>query len=137
MFYPMLVMVLWTLTILLIAFSARWRSVTSGRVKLSSYRLLDRGDLPEFVMKTTRNYANLFELPVLFYAACVTCLALSLSGSWLYYSAWAYVLFRILHSLIHISSNNVKHRLAMFMCSNACLMVLWINVGLAYRQLAG
>lgn len=132
MFYPMLSLVAWTLLILLIAFNARVRSVKTGQVSLGSYRLLDRGDLPEFVMKTTRNYANLFELPVLFYAGCITCLALNLTTPALVYCAWAYVLFRIIHSLIHIGVNNVKLRLGAFMLSNIALLVMWVLIVLAY-----
>ncbi len=128
MLYPMIAMVIWTFVVLLIAFKARVQSLKSGQVTLGSYKLLDRGDLPEQVMKTTRNYLNLFEMPVLFYAGCLTCLILNLDTPMLVYSGWAYVFFRVVHSIIHIGGNNVRHRLYAFMLSNICLLSIWVNI---------
>jgi hypothetical protein len=36
----------------------------------------------------------------------------------------------VLHSVIHLSYNNVLHRLTAFSCSNAALVVLWVLAGL-------
>ncbi len=131
MLYPMLTLVLWTFVMLAVTFFNRAHSLSSGQVSLGSYKLLDRGDLPERVVKSTRNYANLFEMPVLFYAGCGTALALGLNMPLLGYAAWAYVLLRIAHSVIHISYNNVWHRMVAFMLSNISLMILWLAVLLA------
>ena len=43
-----------------------------------SLRLFDATKVPAEVIKTTRHLANLFELPVLFYVACLTALLLQL-----------------------------------------------------------
>ena len=40
--------------------------------------------------------------------------------------AWAYVACRALHSLIHLTYNNVLHRLAAFAAGNVVLLVIWI-----------
>ena len=45
--------------------------------------------------------------------------------------AWAYVACRALHSLIHLTYNNVLHRLAAFAASNVVLLVIWIRLVLA------
>lgn len=45
--------------------------------------------------------------------------------------AWAYVACRALHSLIHLTYNNVVHRLATFAASNLVLLAIWIRVVLA------
>jgi hypothetical protein len=69
---------------------------------------------------------NLLELPVLFY---VVCLMLYVSmGAWpiAVKLAWAYVFFRIVHSLIHLTYNRVIHRLGAFALSNAALIALWV-----------
>jgi hypothetical protein len=44
--------------------------------------------------------------------------------------AWGYVALRALHSLIHLSYNNVIHRLSFFALSNFVLMALWVVFGL-------
>jgi hypothetical protein len=74
-----------------------------------------------------RNYMNLLELPMLFYVVCVlnyvtspTVAAATLA------LAWSYVGLRALHSLIHLTYNNVMHRLAPFVASNVVLAALWV-----------
>jgi hypothetical protein len=42
--------------------------------------------------------------------------------------AWAYVAARALHSLIHLTYNNVFHRLAAFAASAVVLLVIWIRL---------
>jgi hypothetical protein len=44
---------------------------------------------------------------------------------WLVLGAWAYVALRIVHSVIHCTSNRVMQRLAAFMGGFALLVGLW------------
>jgi hypothetical protein len=45
--------------------------------------------------------------------------------------AWAYVACRALRSLIHLTYNNVFHRLAAFAASYVMLLAIWIRLVLA------
>jgi hypothetical protein len=45
--------------------------------------------------------------------------------------AWAYVACRALHSLIHLTYNNVFHRLAAFAAGYVVLLAIWIRLVLA------
>ena len=40
--------------------------------------------------------------------------------------AWAYVAIRAVHSAIHLTYNNVMHRLTAFALSNFVLMAFWV-----------
>ena len=40
--------------------------------------------------------------------------------------AWVYVALRALHSVIHLTYNNVIHRLIPFALSNLVLMAFWV-----------
>ena len=40
--------------------------------------------------------------------------------------AWAYVAFRLAHTAVHLTSNNVMHRLAAFGLSMAVLAAMWV-----------
>ena len=71
------------------------------------------------------NFQNLFETPVLFYALCAMALAQQRIPDWLVAGAWAYVALRVVHSLIHCTSNRVMQRLAAFMASFALVVGLW------------
>jgi hypothetical protein len=52
--------------------------------------------------------------------------------------AWTYVTWRVIPSAIHLSYNNVRHRLTAFALSHAVLNTLWIVAGLhvASRSIA-
>ena len=71
------------------------------------------------------NFRNLFELPVLLFAICpalyvtghVTSLQLGL--------AWAFVLSRCAHSLIHVTYNRVMHRFQAYLLGMVCVFAMW------------
>jgi len=39
--------------------------------------------------------------------------------------AWLFVLSRIVHAAIHVTSNNVNHRFAVFAVGVALLLMMW------------
>ena len=71
------------------------------------------------------NFRNLFETPVLFYAAALTIYAVHLSSPLYVALAWGYVALRLVHSLIHCTYNKVMHRLQAFIASFVVLWVIW------------
>ena len=75
------------------------------------------------------NFRNLFEAPVLFYAAMLAAIALH-GGAWgLLLLAWLYVALRLVHSVIHCTYNRVKHRFVAYLASTIVLFVIWCAVG--------
>ena len=110
----MYAMVLLTLGIGIIAVITRFRSVIVGEVKPKAYLLMN-GEFSKPVIATTRCFNNQFELPVLFYAAGLACIAMEIpqSGSMLIL-AWVFVALRVLHALIHITYNHLLHRIIAF-----------------------
>ncbi len=75
--------------------------------------------------RASDNFRNLFEVPVLFYAAVfvamwadrVTPVSIAL--------AWAFVLLRVLHSAVHCTYNRVMHRFALFVTGALVLFAWW------------
>ena len=78
-----------------------------------------------------RHYGNLFELPTLFYAACITAFVIAGVGMWTLVLAWAYVAARVVQSLVHMTSNNTNARGGAFVLGMVCMIALWVNVGMA------
>jgi hypothetical protein len=74
---------------------------------------------------------NLLELPVLFYVACIVVYMTDTVSAATVGLAWAFVAARVLHSVIHLTYNNVMHRLTVFTASNFVLVALWIAAGVA------
>ena len=121
----MYAMVLLTLGIGIIAVITRFRSVIAGEVKPKAYLLMD-GEFSKPVITTTRCFNNQFELPVLFYAAGLACIAMGIpqSGSVLIL-AWIFVALRLIHALIHITYNHLLHRSIAFWSGFLVLIALW------------
>ena len=87
---------------------------------------------PAYIGNIGRNFVNLLEMPVLFYALVALHLAGDIEVSSLQLTlAWAYVALRYLHSLIHITINNLGLRFLAHRISAIVLVVLWVNFGLA------
>jgi hypothetical protein len=80
------------------------------------------------------NFRNLFELPVLFYVAVLITLILLIQDAWLVSLAWAYVILRTVHSFIHCTYNNVRHRFTAYAASCLVLFMFWVQ--LAWYTLA-
>lgn len=128
-FLPMLVVVALTF----VAF-VRMAAARSGIIKTMEpgyYRAHIGEPEPEVARAAVRHYDNLFELPTLFYAACLTAFVVATVTRWTLIFAWAYVAARVVQSLIHITYNNPAHRGGSFVLSMLFMLALWINVGLA------
>lgn len=110
--------------VMLVTFWARVQSIRSGALRLS-YDPIDKGaEPPPLVAKTTNHFANLFEMPVLFYVVVVLLITLQVQSQVAVIAAWLFVGFRALHALVHITYNNVNHRLLAFSLSNICIVTI-------------
>ncbi|HUJ46146.1 MAG TPA: MAPEG family protein [Rhizomicrobium sp.] len=124
---PMGALALLTFLVLLFVPVRRFRAAFAGQVGAGDFRYGESSRVPGEVSIPNRNYMNLLELPVLFYVVCVLNYITSPTVSGLTLAlAWAYVGLRVMHSLIHLTYNNVMHRLAAFAASNFVLMAMWI-----------
>lgn len=124
MLYPLFAMVLVTFAVAVYLFRLRVKAVKSGEVRLSQFRL-NNGEIPESMAKAARNYTNLFEVPMLFYTAGAIAIALGIQVPAMIITAWIFVLARIAHSWIHLTGNNVIHRMRAYMLGNICVLVIW------------
>ena len=124
----MFMLVILTTVIMVLTTRVRIGSVRSGEVPQSYYSLMDGHDVPEIITKTTRNFSNLFEVQTLFYAGGAVYLALDQTAQLPVISAWIFVAARVLHSIIHLSYNNVMHRLVIFSIGNLAVLVMWLGI---------
>ena len=75
------------------------------------------------------NLMNLFEIPVLFYVATMAIYVLQLVDVYYVCLSWVFVALRYLHSLIHLSYNNVLHRGLPYLVSTTLLWLIWFRIG--------
>ena len=90
MLYPLFFMVMLTFVIMLFTLRIRLASVRRGEVSLS-YFSISQGKVSDLVIKTCRDVANFFEVPVLLYAAGVLYVVQEMSQSIPVTLAWLFV----------------------------------------------
>jgi hypothetical protein len=125
-FQPVFALVMLTFLVLLRIPFVRIRAARQRRVRASDFRLGESPAVPPDVVIPNRNYMNLLELPILFYVLALTLFVTQHVDDLQLAFAWMYVALRALHSLVHLTYNNVLHRLTLFAQSNVLLSIMWL-----------
>ncbi len=124
---PVFVLILWTFTISLIMAYGRVRFTKNPQDAAHTKDL--RGSLPDWVERTSDNYNHLFEQPVAFYAITISIALISNFDPFMIQLAWAFVILRIIHSLVQLTFNLVLLRFCLFATG-------WLIIAfMAYSQL--
>ncbi len=124
--YPVFALACWTSLVLLQIPIARFRAGARREIRTEDFKYGESASVPPYVSIPNRNYMNLLEVPVLFYVVCLLSYVTGGASPLMLAIAWAYVALRVVHSLIHLSYNNVMHRLTAFASSNLLLIALWV-----------
>ncbi|MDJ0938210.1 MAG: MAPEG family protein [Woeseiaceae bacterium] len=85
----------------------------------------------EDVACAANNLRNLFELPVIFYALCLYLFVTNGVDPLHVISAWAFLGFRVLHSLVHCTINVVMLRFVFYVLGAAALWFMLARVLIA------
>jgi hypothetical protein len=104
----------------------RFGAVRSGLVRGEDFKFGESARVPGHVSIPNRDYMNLLELPLLFYVVGLLYFVTNRVSATPLVLSWIYVGLRYLHSAIHLTYNNVIHRLIAFASSNFVLLALWI-----------
>lgn len=135
--YPMAAMVLLTLIVMIRMVLLRIAAVRRGEIDAYFYKTYqgEKGETRK-VAQHNRHFVNLFENPVLFYAACLAAMVTSQSSQSIIWLAWAYVATRIVHTIIHLGSNKIYPRMAIYGASWVVLLAMWATlvIGVASGQ---
>jgi hypothetical protein len=104
----------------------RFRAGFAGKIVADDFKYGESANVPGNVSIPNRNYMNLLEMPVLFYVMCLMLYVSYRADPLFLLLAWTFVVLRVLHSLVHITYNNVRHRLVFFTLSNAVVIMMWV-----------
>lgn len=126
-FLPVLVIVALTFVAFVRMAVARTAAVKAGQDP-SYYRAQLGKPEPEPTVAAVRHWSNLFELPTLFYAGCLTAFVLDGVSGWTLAFAWAFVVGRLIQSAVHMTYNNPMHRGGGFFLAVLGSLGLWLNV---------
>ena len=101
------------------------REHNNNNIKSEWFRLY-RGELPDSAVKVREHYKNLFELPIFFFLLCLILYLLDRVDSIDVILAWIFVFFKILHSVVRLTTNNTRKRAYSFTICYFALLFGWV-----------
>ena len=110
---PVFILILWTFTIFLIMSYGRTRFMKDPQDAAHTKDI--KGTLPAWVERTGDNYNHLFEQPVAFYVVTLAIALINSVDPLMMQLAWAFVILRIIHSLVQLTFNLVLVRFMIFL----------------------
>ncbi|HYE29144.1 MAG TPA: MAPEG family protein [Allosphingosinicella sp.] len=129
---PVVALVAWTLLIMIWMMVTRFAAMRRKGISLKG-RVGGRGGVAlegvveDEVMWKAHNYMHLVEQPTLFYAIALVLAIAHAGGGYSLILAWAYVILRILHSLVQTTVNIVAYRFLLWALSSLALIGLTIQ----------
>ena len=91
-------------------------------------------DAPLHLKIIKNNISNIFEFSVIFYFLVGVIVFIEIESTFLLICSWLYLLFRVVHSIVHICFNNTAARGAIWIFSQTALLLLFL--GTAYYVLS-
>jgi hypothetical protein len=131
---PIIALVAWTLIIQVWMYATRLPAMRragisfKGRVGTRGGSL--EGKIPDRDNWKAHNYNHLLEQPTLFYAIVIALILMGFDARINVYLAWAYVAFRVAHSLVQATINIVIYRFWLFIGGSLCLVGLTVHAAL-------
>lgn len=123
-FWPVIAHVVLVVALYMLLGMRRSAAVKAGRTKVSQFR--ENLNEPQDSLFVRNSLANQFELPMLFYAACLSLHVTGGDSLLAVILAWVFTLSRYAHAFIHVTTNRIRHRQPAFLAGFAALIALWI-----------
>lgn len=126
---PVLTLIIWTLVMLLVMYKRRIPAMQAISKRTQDF--IDNPKLGEQIPAKARwaadNFNHLHENPTIFYALMLTIFLMDKVTPLALYCAWGYVIIRITHSIVQITSNNVMVRFSLFVLSALLLIIMALS----------
>ena len=124
---PVVALVLWTLVVWLWMYATRIPAIQKAQLDPQAAARTRMLNLPPEVMWVSDNYNHLMEQPTIFYATAFAAQLAGQADGLNLGLAWAYVVLRVVHSVIQCTVNVVMLRFTVFTLSTIALAVLAIR----------
>ncbi|MCZ4270998.1 MAPEG family protein [Maritalea porphyrae] len=115
-----------TFAVLIILGYRRVPLVFQEKIKVADIAL-DGEAWPLGAKLASNNFANQFQLPIMFYALAAVALATEQVTMWLAILGVLFVLSRYIHAAIHISKNRVYRRFFAYVTGMVILAIMWLG----------
>ena len=121
--WPMIAHVALIFCLYLLLSSRRMGAVREGRAQPDQFRENREEPAESLVVKNA--IANQFELPVLFYAVSILLYLVDADNTVTVAGGWLFVALRYAHAYVHVTSNRLRQRGALFGIGFALVVCLW------------
>ncbi len=132
---PVVVLLGWTLVMMVWMMATRLPAMRKSGIDLGKLRGTKAADadlaLPPAIQWKAHNYNHLMEQPTLFYAVALVLAMIGQGDGFNLILAWAYVAFRIVHSIVQAVWNKVSVRFLFFVLSSLALVGMVLHAGIA------
>ena len=126
--FPIVAMVALVVFVVVRLGRSRVRAVRRRDISVRFFELYQGSEEPEELRALSRHFVNLFELPILFYVACIVAYVSVQVDLWLVLLAWFFVVSRYVHSYIHLTSNIVIQRFRVYGIGLVALVLMWLTL---------
>lgn len=121
---PLFVQVALTFGLLVALAPLRARDLRRG-LRLSDIALGQKAWSPR-ALQVSNCFDNQFQLPVLFYVIAILAIVTKHADYLFVVLAWVFVLARLCHAYVHVTSNRVQLRGAIYAVGMIVLLIMWI-----------
>jgi hypothetical protein len=121
---PLFVEVILTFVLWFCMVALRSRDFSSGAARPESIALREP-NWPKRTTQVANAFANQFELPVLFYVLTILVYVTHQATVVFVALAWVFVIFRVLHAYVHVTSNIVRVRGPLYAVAGLALAINW------------
>lgn len=124
MLLPLLGQVILTFCVGLLARIRREKSVKEG-FNWRYFKTFEGEKPPRYVLQADQHLVNLFEVPMLFFAAGILAISLDTVDTMILLIASIYVISRVIHAIISLTNNRLLWRGRVFIFSTIIILVMW------------
>jgi hypothetical protein len=132
---PVVALAIWTMVMWLWLYATRIPAMNKAKLSDEELTTLTQAKLdaalPPRVQWKAYNYNHLHEAPTVFYAVAIVLAIIGQGDGFNAWLGWAYVVLRVVHSLVQATVNKVMLRFAVFMLSSLVLMALILHAAMA------
>lgn len=123
-FWPVIAQVALIHAVYFLMLTRRTRAVRAGLAKPQDYWVPAIEPAPSAT--AARSLVNQFELPVLFFLVCILLYVTAGVSHAVLAVAWLFVLSRLAHAYVHVTSNRLKIRQRLFVTGFVFNFALWV-----------
>ncbi len=126
LFFPMFAQFALTFWVAIYMYRTRVKAVKQGQMETRYFRTYNEGTPTDEVVKTGRHFTNLFEVPVLFFVACLFAIQINIDSALFLAMAWIFVAARYAQAYVHLGKNRIGPRIKTFGLGLFTMAAMWL-----------